>query len=676
MNRYDTNSKNTSKFMSDLLNQYTQMPKGVFNESRRKIQDVTPYAIHPIECFPLFPNTDVYLRYDIQLLSKNPTIKRLLSGMNAELRVYKVNNNDCWEGWNNFITKGRSGKVSKSIPYVDLTLGSNDVTTSLPYNPAFSLNLQPAVFLADGGTGDVNKFTFTHNVGVQNISTLQPSGLVSESLNTIAKLKASSALRTSALPFVFYNKICKEYQSPNLLQDNPHWYPENENHDNILPYDATGAVTTSDFDNPTKAFVSGTSIIEPSAEKDNLGNYQSYPWLNVLQRSQRKGDMFNTGSPFPDLIRGDVPTLDIISDNSFKNLFMSDEELLSVSQTGEGLANQLVTYLVGAYSGGSPNSESFNPNNPLFGKLLFRFGRGKMAGNDYNKPNMSSEDYYSWQSTANNNIQTNKELVDSIAKRFSSSIQFSMAQWRYLATMTVMKERMALTDGSYNQLVKSMFGHNPNWHEHQVTFCGGDRQPIVFSEVVNTTESDNAPLGDIAGRAVSASGGNTIHVHSDDFGMFMTVLVITPDEYLSQGVDKHFSLLENAEQYFPILNNLSPDATKNKELFVSGNNEIDEDVFNYVERFSYLKSRRNQISGLLALPIVKIGDVGAWVINRLFGNTPQFNFNFNLGIPTDNEKAVWSATDMAEFNAVIGCSMTYIAPIPEDSRPSDMGISY
>lgn len=634
MNRYDSNSKNTSKFMSDLLNQYVKMPKGVFNESRRKIMDVTPYAIHPIEVFPLFPNTDVYLRYDIQLLSKNPTIKRLLSGMNAELRVYKVNNNDCWEGWNNFITKGRSGKVSKSIPYLDLTLGSDSVTTSLPYNPAFSLNLQPAVFLASGGTGDVNKFTFTHNVGVQSISSLQPSGLVSESLNTIAKLKASSALRTSALPFVFYNKICKEYQSPNLLQDNPHWYPENENHDNILPYEATGPVTTSDYDNPTKAFVPGSSIIEPSAEKDDLGNYQSYPWLNILQRSQRKGDMFNTGSPFPDLIRGDIPTLDITSSNiDWESAFLNPD-------------NPQQTII--------PGFLGFSPTFKLLGGGAF-------------------------DTVGQNGIITpdgTRIALDTLNKVTVQNIAFSMSQWRYLAAMTVMKERLALTDGSYNQLVKSMFGHNPRWHEHQVVFCGGDRQPIIFSEVVNTTESENAPLGDIAGRAVSASGGNTIHVHSDDFGMFMAVLVITPDEYLSQGVDKHFSLLENAEQYFPILNNLSPDATKNKELFVSGNNEVDEDVFNYVERFSYLKSRRNQIAGLLALPISKIGDVGAWVINRLFGNTPQFNFNFNLGVPTDNEKAVWSATDMAEFNAVIGCSMTYIAPIPETSRPSDMGVSY
>ena len=311
--RYGTNSQNTSKFMQDLLNQFIKMPKGVFNLNRRKIQDVAPYAITPIESWEMLPNSDVYLQYDIQMLSRNPTLKRMLSGMNAELRVYKVNYNDCWEGWNNFITKGRSGKVSKSIPYVDLSLGSNDVTTSLPYNPMECMRHAPTVFLANGGEGDINKFTFDENVGVKSVSSLQSSGKTG--ITTLEILKKSTAMRVNALPYVAYNKIVKEYQNSNLLQDNPHWYPEDENHDMILPYGATGPVTTSDYSNPTKPFVHGTSVEKISAVNSGTEDapvYESYPWLNVLQYSQRKGDYFNTGSPFPDLIRGDIPSLQAI----------------------------------------------------------------------------------------------------------------------------------------------------------------------------------------------------------------------------------------------------------------------------------------------------------------------------------------------------------------------------
>ena len=658
--RYGTNSQNTSKFMTDLLNQFIKMPKGVFNLNRRKIQDVCPYAITPIESWEMLPNSDVYLKYDIQMLSKNPTVKRMLSGMTAELRVYRINYNDLWMGWNNFITKGRSGKVSKSIPYVDLSLGSDDVTTSLPYNPMECLRHAPTVFLADGGDGGINKFTFDKNVGVKAVSTLQSSGKTG--ISTLSSLKASTAMRVNALPYVFYNKIVKQYQNSNLLQNNPHWYPENEDFDQRLPYEISGAVTTSDYYHPTKEFVSGTSVAEINAVNsgtDEAPEYESYPWLNVLQYSQRKGDYFNTGSPFPDLIRGDIPTLDAISAQ------LNSDAITKISGTDiEGYA-----------------SFSSKLTSELDSTLYtLKYGKDRNTLPGYDDYHLTSDGNSI--ENLNTALDHNELRLDIIDPKFKLSdktvkgIQFSMAQWRYLATMTVLRERLALTDGSYNELIKAMFGHNPRWHNHDAIYCGGTRQPIVFSEVVNTTESDSAPLGDVAGRAVSSSNHDVIHVHSDDYGMFMTVLVITPDEYYSQGVDKMWSRLENAEQYLPILNNLSPDATKNKELYVSGTNATDEDVFNHQERFAYYKSRRNEVSGLLGLAISKIGDAGSWVMQRLFSDTPEFNAEFNRGTLTDNEKAVFASTNQAQFNCVIGSNMRFIAPIPEDSRPSDMGISY
>ncbi len=625
--RYGTNTQNTSKYMQDLLNEFTKMPHGVFDETRKKIMDITIGAIHPIECWEMLPGSDAYLNYDLQLLTKNPTLKRLLTSMKAELRVYQINYNDCWEAWNNFITKGRSGKVSTSIPYVDLSLGNPLITTSLPYNPLESLSLQPCVYLAKDENG--KKFSVQYNQQVQNVSDCQLSGKTGSSFENVQPV-----LKTSALPLVLYNKIVKKFQNPNLLSNNPHWYPENENNDMILPYSATGPVTTSDYYNPTKQFIPGESEINPGQNIGANNEYQSYPWLNVLYYAQRRGDMFNSGSPFPDLIRGDTPTLQVL------NAKINWDNTIADSNMVEHL-NKIGTAFLG----------------------FRREGEYYLGATNY--PDASNFDPVSTQ-----------HLYDAFNKATVSGIEFSAQMWRYLMTMTVLKERLALTDGSYNQMIKTMFGHNPNWHSHDCKYCGGSSQPIIFSEVVNTADTGNAPLGETAGRAISSSLNNTIHVHADDYGMFMTVLVLTQDEYYSQGLDKMFSRLENAEQYLPILNNLSPDATLNKELFISGNTVADNDVFNYQERFAYYKSRRNQVSGLMSLPISKIGDVGAYLFNRIFSDTPNFNHEFCQNIPTDNEKAVFASTNQAEFCAVIGSQMKYIAPIPEDSRPSDMGISY
>ena len=631
-NRYDTNTQNTSKYMQDMINEFNQMPKGAFDETRRKSLDIGIYDIVPIECWEMLPNSEAYVSYDIQMLTKNPTIKRLLSSMKAEIRVYKCNYNDLWNGWNNFITKGRSGRVSKSIPSLDWSLGRNGYTTSLPYNPAFYLNIAPAVYASKD-----NIFAKEENQSLQPITKLQTSGLTGNITNL------NKSIKISALPFVMYNKIAKKYQSPNLLQDNPYWYPENEDHDQYLPYDCPDIVTTSDYYNPNPA-ATDKSTFTPNVQKDTDGNYTSRPWLNVLWKAQRKGDYFNTGSPFPDLIRGDVPTL----------------TLLEASLT--------------------PITATFNPSS-MFATISGNINEPNILNlnkntNEFNAGKLQSGTFIPDSTLLTHFRDTFSKAKINISQPTLQGLQFSMRQWRQLATMTVMRERMALTDGSYNELIKSMFGHNPQWHDHDVVYCGGYSQPIVFSEVINTASSETNPLGEMAGRGFTSQQGQTIHITSDDFGMFMTVLVITGDDVYSQGIDRMFSRLQNSEQYFPILNNLSPDATLNKELYVSGDNAKDNDVFNYQERFAYYKSRRNQVSGLMALPISKVGDVGAYLQNRLFSDTPKFNQEFSYGELTDNEKLLFTSTNQAEFVAVIGSQMKYIAPIPEDSRPSDMGISY
>ena len=437
-----------------------------------------------------------------------------------------------------------------------------------------------------------------------------------------------------------YNKIAKKYQSPNLLQDNPYWYPENEDHDQYLPYDCPDKVTTSDYYNPNPA-ANEKSTFTPNVQKDEEGNYTSRPWLNVLWKAQRKGDYFNTGSPFPDLIRGDIPTLSLL------------QASLTPITASLDISNIMDNDL---YPIERPAFLAFNSNTSKF--------------------NVTNNDGRPLDNQRQSFVDVLKQANIQVSQPTLQGLQFSMRQWRQLATMTVMRERMALTDGSYNELIKSMFGHNPQWHDHDVVYCGGYSQPIVFSEVINTASSENNPLGEMAGRGFTSQQGQTIHITSDDFGMFMTVLVITGDDVYSQGIDRMFSRLQNSEQYFPILNNLSPDATLNKELYVSGDNAKDNDVFNYQERFAYYKSRRNQVSGLMALPISKVGDVGAYLQNRLFSDTPKFNQEFSYGELTDNEKLLFTSTNQAEFVAVVGSQMKYIAPIPEDSRPSDMGISY
>lgn len=653
MNRYDTNTKGTSPALSQLQNDWQKMPRSSFDLTRRKTFDAYPFAIIPFECGVLFPNTDVNVSYDLSIITKNPTIRRMLSSVSAEISVYKVNNNDCWEGWNNFITRGRSGNVSLEIPHLDWKLGTTGSTTAIPYNPAHYLNIAPAVFYSNSET---NKWDFAKNTGLQSTEDLQVSGLTG--ISTLSALAVSEAMKISALPFVFYAKIAKEFQNANLLQDNSAWYPVNENHDLLLPYASSGtAVTCASYDSPQRAFTS-SDYLQPTNDSN------SAPWLNVLYYKMRRGDYFNTGSPFPDLLRGDVPTLDILANVDFSPLLKSslpgpywfrNVSPLAFAETYSGSASSFILGMVNQTNqSSSPTSLNVKSSSPYLGVLTDGSGNQVFGVND-----------------------NNDKLLSVLNRAQINNLHFSMNEWRKLAVETVFRERLARTDGSYNKMIEAMFGHNPRWHNHDVTYCGGSTQQIVFSEVVQTSADNNAsPLGTTAGRAVSAQQNGTIRLHSDDFGMYMAVLTLTPDTYYSQGVDRQFSELTESEMYFPIRNNLAPQATLNRELYVSGTDSDDMDVFNYQERYAHFKSRQNQISGMMSLPISQVGDVGAYVMNRLFTDTPQFNQQFVQGDLTDNEDLVFASTTQAQFVCTVISRMHLTGPLPAISQPADMGISY
>ena len=654
MDRYSTNNKGLAPAMSDILQEYGKAPRSGFDKTSKKAIDISPFYVVPIDLIKLLPNTDVNVSYDIQVINKNPTIRRMLGSMHLELRAYRVKDSDCWEGHNNYVTCGRSGKVFKEIPRLKWRLASGK-TTCLPYNPYFALNIAPARFFAAVKSGEPSRpWSFDANCGLQDVADCQDSGLTGIPSGTSEDSTVMGDI--SAMPAVFYTKIAKEFQNPNLLQENPYWYPENENHDLILPYTLPSnskVVTNASYDDCIKEFNAGSGDTQatklmPSNDK------HSRPWLNILYRCQRKGNYFNTGSPFPNLLRGDVPTLDILSTQiNFDNIY---------KPTGSSIADSSFKFLVQYYTQG--DSKPYlgilrnNTNNNL------DLGLGAAAGGSPITP-------------ASNLTVDDGDLKTVLSRATIQGIQFSMSQWRRLAVETLFREKMARTDGSYNQMIQSQFGINPKWHEHSVDYVGGSYQPIVFSEVTQTSADNSAtPLGTTAGKFVSAANSNRISFHSDDFGMMMTVVCIVPDDYYCQGINRLWSALTNEDIPFPLRNNLDPQALLNKELYISGTNSTDDDVFNYVERYSEWKSDRNEISGLLALPISKVGDIGTFFFNRLLSGSPNFNWNFVEGHMTDNENLVFSSTEQAQFILSIARNKHVVYPLPSISRPSDMGISY
>ena len=461
----------------------------------------------------------------------------------------------------------------------------------------------------------------------------------------------------NALKAVMYQKLWRDKYSPkNLLQDNKHLFPDNDDHF-ILSYNADEV-----------------AVINYEAEKESPGgdlNDKTYYTMDdpnkhvridCLRFRQFQGDRFTTASPFPEMTRGDIPNMDIelnIGDIT-KNIKI--DTLVSEGAT----QNPLVTkkYEMKLKEGASANfkSEPETVTDRTFYQLstgpYLVFKRQPTGGTD---PTLwTNKDTY-LKTSGNEGIETVKSNI-------------TLSKLRSLEVMSIFAERMARTNGDYNEMIKAQFGYNPKSNNREAIYIGGSFQDIVLNSIYQTSEStDKSALGQQVAQGISASYNKLGNFHANDYGFIMVVMSIVPDTIYTTGLSKLDTALTFEDQYFPIMNNLNAEPILNKELFVSGNKEKDNDLWGYAERFSEYKSRRNHVSGFSELPNTIDEYDSALVMARRFNKTPEYNADFVTGYPDNYSLDGFTSKDEPPFDVAIRQDVNVMYPMPYVTIPQGLG---
>lgn len=244
---------------------------------------------------------------------------------------------------------------------------------------------------------------------------------------------------------------------------------------------------------------------------------------------------------------------------------------------------------------------------------------------------------------------------------------------RALETFTVFKERMARTSGDYNDMIEAQFGYNPHHHTHEATYIGGFFMDFNMSTVVQTSQStDQSPLGQKAGQAGSSGTGRIGHVKTRDYGWIQVYMSIVPDVMYVQGLARQYDKKNQLDMYFPIFNNLAPQAIKNKELYISGDASVDNDVFAYEDRYAEFKSCPNRVSGLMSLSHSVAEYDASRIMARRFSSTPALNSQFVTLVPENVDMQVFSVQDEPPFDFQVGFNIDRVFPGPYTAIPGSM----
>lgn len=633
---------NLAPFFDSSKNDSKAVPRSSFDLSRSHSFQLNFGMLSVADCIETIPNGTYQLNTILNAQFRVPTNRKLINNCRLFVEYYYCKESDLWEGAQNTITKGRSGNINKEYPQLVFKFQRPDEFETVRYDTPDSL--MDDFGLPCSYAHDPNK------EGYKPINSYQPIEFHSQQSTDIKLLEDNDNLFINALPFVMYQKVCRDFYLPkNLIQNNKNILPDNEQHF-ILPYDATKVGYLS-YDSDVESQTS----MSPSGYVDlndvSFSNTTTRVILAQKRFRQYRGDTFTTSFPFPDGIRGDIPTLDLTGDTDNLSIVIPSRSITVPEQRSRALSGSGSALIWNSAEGVHLFDVADVPQNVNIGHPSF---------------NLSIPE-------------------QSIGTSISTSI--TLNDLRTLEAFTVFQERMAQTDGDYSDMIKAQFGYSNVKSSRKPVYIGGYFQDILVNSIYQTSESSgNSPLGRQSGIGVSSGRNNIGSFTAPDYGYIMAIVSCVPEVYYNTGIERMFSRRVQSDKYFPIMNDLPPQAILNKELFVKGDTSIDEDIFSYQERFSEYKSRRNILTGkgrfYTALDVnegessvhpIDIYD-NARAIQKPIIRTPNLNANF---VTADNvDLSVFSVTDEMPIDIDFGSQIRAILPMPYVSTPGGEDDNY
>lgn len=168
-------------------------------------------------------------------------------------------------------------------------------------------------------------------------------------------------------------------------------------------------------------------------------------------------------------------------------------------------------------------------------------------------------------------------------------------------------------------------------------FIGGSMQPIVVSEVTQTSSTDAvSPQGNLAGKGTSYKSNRGFRMFFTEHGFVFGLCSALVRANYWQGIPKMFSRMQRDEYYWPEFANLGEEPVYTKEIYADATVVDEDDVFGYVPRYSDLKSAVGEVHGDMR------SSLSFWTQTREFSNKPVLNKEFLFGDPSLSPFAVQS----------------------------------
>lgn len=164
-------------------------------------------------------------------------------------------------------------------------------------------------------------------------------------------------------------------------------------------------------------------------------------------------------------------------------------------------------------------------------------------------------------------------------------------------------------------------------------YCGGGRDTIQFSEVLQTAAAGTDPVGTMRGHGIAGVRGNRYRRYFEEHGYVHSFLSVRPKTIYMQGLNRHWNRRTKEDFWQKELQHIGQQAIRNKEIYAA--HASPDATFGYQDRYDEYRRAESSVSGEFKSTVLNF-----WHMARDFSSSPALNGTFVSCVPTERTFAV------------------------------------
>jgi len=228
------------------------------------------------------------------------------------------------------------------------------------------------------------------------------------------------------------------------------------------------------------------------------------------------------------------------------------------------------------------------------------------------------------------------------------ALTLTINQLRETSAIQRFLERNARGGARYIEYIKQFFDGAPvkDSRLQRAEYLGGGMQPVMISEVLNTTGTVDNEFGGMAGHGIAAGTTNEFTKTFEEHGYVIGIMSVIPKSAYQYGIPKTFLKTDKYDYYNPEFANLGEQPILGAELYYDeSDNNHNKGTFGYQQRYAEYKYGQSTVHG--EFRSVSPGTLDFWHLARKFASKTDavLNASFVECVP---DKRIFAITDPDE----------------------------